>query len=470
MGEIKKLLDIEFNKDRFAKTAKDFIAESTKKDIRESAGKIEEIVSRFSLFGEKEPPDVRGIYHLFMKSAPSGTDKIKEKFGNLSKIRKLAWSLSYSEPGRPSIVDSEYFMPALTLINENFRPSMLTSLFNALLRNWLHPNAGWLQLIISEQIETEGSKKNSILRLKEKSQYYLCQEGAVNLCNHLTENNLELDEAFVHLELPNLMITYEYFSEVAESYTGMLSGKPDFREKIDSILSFLEKHNSKDTHKKCVEKLVNITDSAGSDESDKMKIIKFCFQNIGDPAYEFNWHPWPGASQSDCENLENARKTLNRWLAEKFIYLFFERISVHPDRKDFWNNYIDHVSNFKIYMRKNQLNYFAGYDDIDPKILNTKLGILKNGGNTSAFVMEINNYSFVEFSETGGACYIYKETNEFKPELSEHVVTLGQLKHESNTQMAVSAQSVFNDQGRIFHSGNWQARFNAWINRYLIED
>ncbi len=467
MNEIRKLLDIEFNQDRFIRSAKDVIAESTKKEIKESSEKIKNIISKFSLFGEKEPPGVGAIYNLFMKIAPTGINKLKENFDNLGKIRRLAWSLSYSEAGMPPIVDSEYFMPALALINENFKLSMVPGLFNALLRNWMHPNAGWLQTIISEQLEPEDTRTNSIIRLKEKSQYYLCQEGAVNLCRHLTDNNLELNEIFSFLELPNLMVTYEYFSEVARAYTEIISEQLDFSEKIDGIFSFLEKHRSKDTHKKCVVKIINIVDSAGTNESDKMKIIKFSFQNIGDPAYEFNWNPWPGASYIEQEHLEKARKTLNRWLAEKFIYLFFERISVHPDRKDFWNNYIDHVSNFKIYMKKNQLNYFASYDDMDPKILSSKLGTLKSGGNTSAFVMEINNYSFVEFSETGGACYIYEDTNEYKPELSEQIVTLGQLKHGSNTQMAVSARSVFNDEGRIFHSGNWQSRLSAWISRYL---
>ncbi|MCP4353524.1 MAG: hypothetical protein GY795_49370 [Desulfobacterales bacterium] len=467
MNEIRKLLDIEFNRDRFVKSGKDFIAESTKKEIKESSEKMTNIISRFSLFGEKEPPGVGEIYNLFMKIAPTGMDKLKENFDSPGKIRRLAWSLSYSEADMPSVVDSEYFMPALSLINENFKLSMIPGLFNALLKNWMHPNAGWLQTIISEQTETEDIRRNSVLRLKEKSQYYLCRGGAVNLCRDLADNNLELDEVFSFLELPSLMVTYEYFSELAEKYTETISEQPDFPEKIYSIFSFLEKHKSKNTNKKCVGKIISITDSSGSNESNKMKIIKFCFQNIGDPAYEFNWNPWPGASRAEQEELEKSRKILNRWLAEKFIYLFFERISVHPDRKDFWNNYIDHVSNFKIYMKKNQLNYFASYDDMDPKILNSKLGILKSGGNTSAFVMEIGNYSFVEFSETGGACYIYKDTNEFRPELSEQIVTLGRLKHESNTQMAVSSRSVFNDEGRIFHSGNWQARLSSWISRYL---
>ena len=108
--------------------------------------------------------------------------------------------------------------------------------------------------------------------------------------------------------------------------------------------------------------------------------------------------------------------------------------------------------------------------DIEPAILNSKLGQLKGGGSTSSFVLEIKNYNFVEFSQTGGACYIYKGGNELKPDLSRKTITLSRLKHPDNRQMAVGTDGqycYFNEEGRVYHGGHWQTRFKAWMKEYL---
>ncbi len=202
-----------------------------------------------------------------------------------------------------------------------------------------------------------------------------------------------------------------------------------------------------------------------------MKILNFCFQNIGDPSSDHYWYPWKGANEQDKENLNKARKVLNQWLANKFIYLFFDKIAMDQDRKEFWNRYIDYVTNFKIYMDNTRLwNFKYNNQDIEPAILNCKLGQLKGGGNTSSFVLEIKNYNFVEFSHTGGACYIYKAGSELKPDASSKTITLSQLKHLDNRKWAVRTDAQyyrFCEEGRVRHSKGWQDGFNAWMKKYL---
>jgi hypothetical protein len=165
-----------------------------------------------------------------------------------------------------------------------------------------------------------------------------------------------------------------------------------------------------------------------------------------------------------------ARKILNQWLANKFIYLFFDKIAMDQDRKEFWNKYINYVTNFKIYMNNTKLWSFKDNNqDIESAILDRKLGQLKGGGNTSSFVLEIKNYNFVEFSDTG-ACYIYKAGNYLKPDLNRKSITLSCLKHPANKQMAVKTDGqyyYFDEEGRVYHKGDWQTRFKAWVERYL---
>ena len=268
------------------------------------------------------------------------------------------------------------------------------------------------------------------------------------------------------------MIGFEYFSEFAETYTKLLTRQTDFLEKIDSIFSFLKDHNLKDTYKKCLEKVVLKVNSISKSDSIRMKILNFCFQHIGDPSSDFFWHHWEYANEQDKENLNKARKVLNQWLANKFIYLFFNKIVMDPDRKEFWSKYIDYVTNFKIYMNNSKLrNFKYNNQDIKPAILNCKLGQLKGRGNISSFVLEIKNYNFVEFSQTGGACYIYKTGSELKPDLSSKTITLFRLRHPDNRQLAVGAPDTqhysFREEGRVWHHPGWQTKFRAWMTTYL---
>ncbi|OQY60088.1 MAG: hypothetical protein B6245_03215 [Desulfobacteraceae bacterium 4572_88] len=468
MYEVKKLLNIEFDLNRLERLGKNLISESTKGEIRKSLRRLEDINARLSHVEMKEPPDVGDIYHLFMKHAPSGEKKLEQEFNSLRKIRKLAWSLSYLEKSGSGILNSEYAGIALKLIHKHFRPSMFPALLSALLKNWAISDTRQLRAVLSEQLAALRTEKSRFSKLKEKSDYYLSQDGIVSLCASLIGEQKALNEVSAYLGLPESAITYGYFSEVAETYIGILTRNKVVFEKIDEIFAFLEKHRSKDTHKKCLEKMIHQTEALESDESLKMKIIHFCFQNIGDPANESYWHPWIGANQTEQQNLKNARTILMRWLAKKFLYLFFERISVDADRKAFWNQYIDHVSNFRIYTDAYQQKH--NFRDMDLEILSSKVGLLEKSRGTNAFLMEIRGYLMIEFSETGGACYIYKAGNEFRPALSKSAMPLNALRHKSNRQMAAKSAGqhvLLQDEGRIFHSGNWQTRFSAWIKEYL---
>jgi len=346
---------------------------------------------------------------------------------------------------------------------------MLLPLFYALMKNWISADTKPLKRLISEKLQSINSQKRNFKAIKSKAIYYLPPNGIIALCEEIINNDERLDNVLDFLEMPQSMVHYEYFGEVAETYTKLITRNPDFIDKIDEILSFLKKHHSKDTHKKCIEKIILKLDKIDASESIRMKILNFCFQYIGDPSSDHEWVPWVNSNENDKQNLEEARKVLNNWLAKKFIYLFFDKLSMDSDRRIFWNRYIDHVTNFKIYMDNATVwSFKRNNQDIEPAVLKHKLGILEYGGGTSSFVLVIKNYHFVEFSQTGGACYIYKSENENKPNLNWGSVSLSQLKNPNNRQMAVKAGYYYHrDEGRVFHQGNWQDRFKFWMEEHL---
>ena len=470
MQTAKKLLKFNFDERLFSATFDNLLLPSTSREIKNAQTKIKEIELKFSPFKLKEPPDVGKIFRLFMEDAKKGYQFVENDFNNTSYVRKLAWSLSYRENGK-SIIQSEHYLEALKIIDNNFKISMLLPLFYALMKNWISTDTKPLKRLISEKLQNINSEKRNYKAIKSKAIYYLPSNGIIALCEEIIKNDEQLDNILDFIEVPQSMAHYEYFSEAAETYTTLIIRTPNFINKLDEILSFLKKHNSKDTHKKCIGKIVLKLNQIDASESIRMKIINFCFQYIGDPSLDHEWSPWKKSNENDKQNLEDARKVLNNWLAKKFIYLFFEKLSMDSDRRFFWNRYIDHVTNFKIYMDNTAVwSFKRNNQDIEPAILKHKLGILEYGGGTSSFVLVIKNYHFVEFSQTGGACYIYKSENEFKPNLNWDRISLSQLKNSNNRQMAVRLKGGYYyhiDEGRVFHQGKWQPKFRFWMKEHL---
>lgn len=474
METAKKLLKFNFDESLFSATFDNLLLSSTLREIKNAQAKIKEIEVKFSPFKPKEPSDVGKIFRLFMEDAKKGYQFVKNDFNNMSYVRKLAWSLSYRENGE-SIIQSEYYLQALKIIDDNFKISMLLPLFYALMKNWISADTKPLKELISEKLQNINTENRNFKAIKSKAAYYLSPNGVIALCEELIKNDEQLDNVSDFLETPKSMAHYEYFSEAAETYTKLITRTSDFINKIDEILSFLKKHNSKDTHKKCVEKIVLKLDKIDASESIRMKMLNFCFQYIGDPSSDHNWTPWVNSNENDRQNLEGARKVLNNWLAKKFIYLFFDKLStdMDSDRRIFWNHYLNHVTNFKIYMDYRAFwSFKRNNQDIEKAILDHKLGILTGGGNSS-FVLVIKNYYFVEFSNTGNACYIYKSDNENKPDLNWGSVSLNQLKNPNNRQWAIRLSAGYYhyfDEGRVRHNGEkgeWQQKFKFWIKKHL---
>lgn len=473
METAKKLLKFNFDKRLFSATFDNLLLPSTPREIKNAQKKLKEIELKFLPFKLKEPPDVGKIFRLFMEDAKKGHKSLEKNFNNTSYVGKLAWSLSHEENDK-SIIQSEYYFQALKIIDDNFTIRMLLPLFYALMKNWISADTKPLKRLIFEKLQNINSKKRNFKAIKSKAIYYLPPNAIIALCEEIIKNDEQLENVINFLEIPQSMVHYEYFGEAAETYTTLIIRTPNFISKLDEILSFLKKHNSKDTHKKCIGKIVLKLNTTDASESIRMKILNFCFKYIGDPSSDHEWSPWEKSNENDRQNLENARKVLNNWLAKKFIYLFFEKLSMDSDRRFFWNRYIDHVTNFKIYMDNSAVWSFKRINqDIEPAILKHKLGILEYSGGTSSFVLVIKNYYFVEFSKTGNACYIYKSDNENKPDLNMGRVSLNQLKNPNNRQWAIRLSAGYYhyfDEGRVRHNGEkgeWQRKFKFWMKEHL---
>ena len=414
--------------------------------------------------------EVREIYKVFFEYAPAGIDILESKFDSKKKIRKLANSITFSEGQLCPIIDSEYFDLALALFDKKFSGIILNSLFLACLIKWNHHNSQKLMSFIL-------AKKNNLKRtlrinqhIFDNSKYFLEKDSLINLVQDFDKKNLNLNEITEFIGLSKSSLYYEYFGGFIELFiTTKIKNNNLTENLLSKIISFLDLHNNKKTYKKCIVKIVIYFNNKNISENSKMELINQCFKNVGDPNIDAYWTPWDDASIKDKEDIEIAKTLLNQWLTQKFIFIFFEKVSMDLSRKNFWSEYINCIENFRIYLVEEQEIKLRRENTniIDRDIFDKKIGRLeKNNGDVSAFILKIKDFYIVEFSDIGGACYIYHDLNKNRPNLHIERYTIPKLKHSSNKSLAIDAHYNSSKEGRIIHSGDWEYRFRAWLRNY----
>ena len=165
MNSAKKILEFDFNADAFARRAPQPF-----KPSQQNLNILKGIVEKHGNADLKPPnqEDLRQIYHLFIQTSQDGS--LRQEFNTSKRIRKLAWTLTFSEKEQPRIVDiPSELHNALQLIGKCFHISNLPGIFNALLQTWDAPNASMLRAFIKKHL-TDYNEKSKI-RAKTKNKH-----------------------------------------------------------------------------------------------------------------------------------------------------------------------------------------------------------------------------------------------------------------------------------------------------------
>jgi hypothetical protein len=256
---------------------------------------------------------------------------------------------------------------------------------------------------------------------------------------------------------------YEYFSEVGEAFTSLAMREQPFEQYIPDILEFLKQHQTPDTSKKCLCKIIlKLKNREDSELREQIKLS--ALELIGDPIREDKWFPWKGANESDKSDLKKTQTILNEWLTQQFIMIFFENLTMDTHRKAFWLSYAKHISNFKIYGHPQDQSRLSRDHRVKEKYLKTHFGFIRDIGKTQkAFVMVVKDYVFVEFSESGGAFYAYRKTNPICPNILQDSLSIHDLRHPKNRKPLTSIQN----EGRLSHIAGWEYFLSRWLKTHL---
>lgn len=481
MTTAKELLGFRFNPDEFTLSAHGIAGPDVKREIQKAIQTLEKL----EVFSSESqmPPDAGILYEQFMHLCErSQFDQCRIHFSGYKKSRKLSYILSYHPAKQLSIASTPYLKLATEILSKFWRDRMLVGLIQTLLTNWDSDYIDSLRELINEKINTLNTRRPKLLKLKEKSHYFVYKEGPHLLGVRLAQNHLPIESVWEWTGFEENLINTAFFAYFCVAYFKFHIKQSDEFNYIPSVIAFLEKNGNKSAAKQVLTELIFHADKQADSELQEL-IKKAAFQLVGDPENDAYWTPWEHATFDEKNRLKEAQQILNGWIVQQFIELFFDKLAMDAQRKNFWLKYLKHIQRFKIYGQPWMRNELAHDSRLAP-FIEKRVGYLDGDLKQNALVILIKNYILIEFSYSGSAFYAYPTYQIDAPDLSLKRLAINQLKPKSirfpsrtlikkgpNEYDVIRGRYIQNyemhESGKLGHNGDWQKRLATWLAEYI---
>ncbi len=291
--------------------------------------------------------------------------------------------------------------------------------------------------------------------------------GPLRLAAILRAKNVDLFEAPTVLGFKNTTFNQSYYSDVIIKYV---------EQQKTSDLEFVGKifdiHNLDRTKKLVFANLVEKEEKSGNAIS-RMTLCRFINNYLGDVTLAATWAPFSGATDEDARKLKHAKEQVYLWFAQQIIEVFFEVCVQDPERKEFWLEYINELSGFKIVGSTAIKMMLRNDRRIGSTFIRHFIETQSSKSQTSALVFFIRNKMIVEFSDVGSV-YVYNKTHHqvklvttFKSQLYStndlKVPSIGLLVEDTGYGFL-----QWREEGRLTHRGSWQHRMSNWMQRIIF--
>lgn len=366
--------------------------------------------------------------------------------------------LSYNLGNNPELGFLDY---CIELLSNSWRESFLRGVLHSLMIHWTDfDDAGRQRVCDFFKKRVLESSSRYATSIKEYIKY-LDRGGSYKLGNHTRTEKKDISEVCHVFGLSTNRISYSYFSDAIVAYYESIEN-----DEFAQLKQILKQHNNIRTSKIVVSKMII---RYQDDKSLEKQMMDFAVEMIGDPTIESKWAPFPNATREEEKNLEIARKILLRLYAERAIDTFFKYLCTDERRRKFWKRFSKKIDNFVVYGPAESKNYIAPYINYNFLIQHYKQ--VNSTKSTCGLVMYMRDFVIIEFSDTG-ALYVYKKgdycyNNVFSSPNSINKIDDLKLPYLSNLVTTEGDYMYFSDEGRLIHSGHWERRMGAWIERLI---
>lgn len=366
--------------------------------------------------------------------------------------------------------DSINYMYALELLNNNWKNMFFNGLAFYLLNSWhsIEPDLRSLTSQLLMRKLGEYCDSNRRYNLWKNRLNLFDSNGPTRMAAMLAAKKMNINEAPTLLGFKKSSIKQSYYSDVIIKYIAN-NNITD----LDSIKDIFELHNLDRTKKLVFAYLVEKEDQIG-DGLRRAQLCRFANTQLGDVTLATSWAPFAGATETDVQKLKKAMQLVNMWFAQQIIETFFEICVQDKERKNFWLKYVNSISAFKIIGSTATKRLLQSNSKIGSMFIRHYIETNSYSSQTSALVLFIKNKMIVEFSDTG-ALYVYNQTHPMVKTVTNArygLASTNDLKIPSMDGIVEKNYwgdySIYNEQGKLHHRGNWQVRLTAWMNNVVF--
>ena len=366
--------------------------------------------------------------------------------------------------------DNACYRYALDLLDKNWKNMFFNGLVFYLLNSWHNIEPEYRDMtsqLLIRKLNTY-SESNRRYTLWKNRVNFFDSAGPIRMAALLKAKNINIAEAPSLLGFKNTSIKQAYYSDVIVKYVEI-----NHITDRDNIEQMFELNNLDRTKKLIFAYLVETEEHIG-DGLRRAQLCRFANTQLGDVTLAASWAPFTGATTAEVQRLKKAMQLVNMWFAQQIIESFFEICVQDKDRKHFWLKYVDKISGFKIVGSTAVKRSLQSDSKIGSMFLRHFIETNSYSSQTSALVLFVKNKMMVEFSDTG-ALYVYNQTHPMVKTVTNArygIASTNDLKNPSMDGLVErnywGDYSVYNEQGKLHHRGDWQGRLSSWINAKLL--
>lgn len=359
------------------------------------------------------------------------------------------------------------------IARENWNDRFLRPLLRFHLYHWLElkrtseRNAmRELDDLFLEKLEAYSGHQNSPKNWQENRRFLSFPNGDFQLAKELRSKKMRLAEFQKILDVPEEWFHASYFQRVIRSYY-----KADSILGIQEVLeSDLEKHGDADTRLLVLSDFIRRQNLS---EEERIAIQSLSLRMIGHPEKTGIWILNPNEPSENKEFVKEARAQLKQWLIKDYVSEVFDKLFQDSERKNFWMEKCHLISSVKVvgdFVGKDKLSQVEAIkDSLDVYYKETVSGY-NPSSNAYAFIMQIRNHLFIEYSIKGNALYIfYINSKAFKESflasLDGVLYNTGKLK-SPKLRLLNGNNTPFSC--KLIHVSSWQMDLNEWMGKYVL--
>ena len=358
---------------------------------------------------------------------------------------------------------------AISLLDKHWKSLYIYGLVFLLMNSWNTLEANYkeqaVQLLVKKlQLYTDTNKRYICL----KNHCNLLEPtGPIRLAALLQHKGIDLKDAPTILGYRSSTLSQSYYSDVIIRYV-----KANDIHNLDVIDDIFEVHNMDRTRKLVLAHLVE-RENNNPDGLKRAQLCKYVNRVLGDVSMATTWAPFLGATEEEAQILKRSMELVNNWFKQQIIETFFDICVQDVTRRNFWLQYVNEITSFKIVGSRSVKIMLQQDHRIGSLFIRHFIETNSNTSQTAALILFIKDKMLVEFSDMG-ALYVYKHNHsQVKMVLQSkgRIDSINDLKIPSMGPIIEAnywGDYDFEEEGRMNHIGYWVSRLTRWMDKILL--